>query len=516
MILIFPPVGKPCEPPAGVALLAGALKQNGFDCTAIDANIGGLLWLAGNGQSPPDDSWTRRAVSHLDDNLADLKTPALYANRDRYRQRVMDVNRVIQVRCAPRFKISLSDYGDERLSPVKIADLWTAARTFSDNPFYGYFREVLAPAIENNDDSFVGLSICYLSQALTGFALAGWIKARFPGKKIVVGGGLISSWMSAPSWKNPFYPLMDIMVRGRGEAAVVTLMKGKSIKGELISIQRVVPDFDFCNWDDYIAPGAIIPYRTATGCYWRKCKFCPETVEGASYQPQKNSDLLADLRQFQERVNPAHVHFLDDAVSPSFLKALAADPQPFTWYGFVRFTRELADPDFCQALYRSGCRMLKLGLESGDQNVLDKMNKGTRLETATRVLAALKKAGISTYVYLLFGTAFEDEAAADRTLNYVADNSGNISFLNLAIFNLPRFSPEVPMLDTRPFYDGDLSLYLSFNHPRGWNRRQIRFFLDRKFKKHPAIAPILRNDPPFFTSNHAMFLPSPLYANTKT
>jgi len=489
-----------------VALLAGALKQNGFDCTAIDANIGGLLWLAENGQPSPDDSWTRRAVSHLNDNLADLKTPTLYTNRDRYRQRVMDVNRVIQVRCTPRFKISLSDYGDEDLSPVKIADLWTSARTFRDNPFYGYFREVLAPEIEKNDDLFVGISICYLSQALTGFALAGWIKASFPGKKIVVGGGLISSWMSAPSWKNPFYPLMDVMVRGRGEAAVVALMKGTFPGADQAPIGRVVPDFDFCNWGDYLAPGPIIPYRTATGCYWQKCRFCPETVEGGRYVPQKNTDLLDDLKQFQSRVNPAHVHFLDDAVSPSFLRVLADHPVSFTWYGFVRFTKDLADPDFCRALYQSGCRMLKLGLESGDQNVLDQMNKGTRLGLATRVLAALKQAGIATYVYLLFGTAFEDEAAAEKTLNYVADNSENIRFLNLAIFNLPRFSPEVELLETHSFYAGDLSLYLGFNHPRGWNRRQIRFFLDRKFKKHPAIAPILRNDPPFFTSNHAMFV----------
>ena len=507
MILIFPPLGKACEPPAGVSLLAGALKQNGFACTAIDANMGGLLWLARNGLTPQD-SWTRRAVSHFDENLRDLKTPSLYENRDRYRQRVMDVNRVINVSCAPRFRLTLSDYMDAELSPVRSEDLLVSARNFKENPFYGYFKSVLAPEIENSSSSHVGLSICYLSQALTGFALAGWIKATFPDKKIILGGGLITSWMSAPAWKNPFAPLIDTMIRGRGEDAVVALMRGESSGEKQVSLHRVVPDFDFCNWEDYLAPGFILPYRTATGCYWRKCRFCPETVEGSAYKPQKNSELLDDLRQFQEQVNPAHVHFLDDAVSPSFLKALATHPMPFTWYGFVRFTRDLADSDFCRALYQSGCRMLKLGLESGDQHVLEQMNKGTELGMATRVLSALKQAGIATYVYLLFGTAFEDEVAADKTLTYVAENSENISFLNLAIFNLPRFSQEVPLLETHAFYAGDLSLYLGFNHPLGWNRRQIRIFLDKKFKKHPAIAPILRNDPPFFTSNHAMFVPS--------
>jgi hypothetical protein len=33
----------------------------------------------------------------------------------------------------------------------------------------------------------------------------------------------------------------------------------------------------------------------------------------------------------------------------------------------------------------------------------------------------------------------------------------------------------------------------------------IRQFLDKEFRRHPAIAPILRRDPPVFTSNHAPF-----------
>ena len=62
---------------------------------------------------------------------------------------------------------------------------------------------------------------------------------------------------------------------------------------------------------------------------------------------------------------------------------------PFTWYGFARFTNQLSDLEFCRALYRSGCRMLNLGLESGDQSVLDAMGKGTDLETASRILTGL-------------------------------------------------------------------------------------------------------------------------------
>jgi hypothetical protein len=42
-------------------------------------------------------------------------------------------------------------------------------------------------------------------------------------------------------------------------------------------------------------------------------------------------------------------------------------------------------------------------------------------------------------------------------------------------------------------------------HPRGWDRKKVRLFLNNEFKKDPAIAPIVAKDPPIFTSNHAPF-----------
>jgi len=150
--------------------------------------------------------------------------------------------------------------------------------------------------------------------------------------------------------------------------------------------------------------------------------------------------------------------------------------------------------------------MLKLGLESGDQGVLDALKKGIDLKTAAAVLKNLKAAGIATYVYLLFGTPAETREAAERTREFTLAHAEEIGFLNLAIFNLPAYGSGADELDTGEFYEGDLSLYRRFSHPGGWNRGEVRRFLENEFKKAPAIAAILRRDPPFFTSNHAPFL----------
>ena len=98
---------------------------------------------------------------------------------------------------------------------------------------------------------------------------------------------------------------------------------------------------------------------------------------------------------------------------------------------------------------------------------------------------------------------------ARETLDFIVEHAAGITFLNLAIFNMPVCSAEVSTFEVSGFSGDNLSLYTDFVHPHGWDRQTIRRFLDREFKRHPAVAAILRRDPPHFTSNHAPFFAAP-------
>jgi radical SAM superfamily enzyme YgiQ (UPF0313 family) len=215
--------------------------------------------------------------------------------------------------------------------------------------------------------------------------------------------------------------------------------------------------------------------------------------------------VIADLKILAAKTRPTLIHLLDNAVSPALMQSLIDEPPQTPWYGFARIGRRLADPDFCLALRRSGCVMLKLGLESGAQSVLDAEQKGIDLALTSRALQNLKQAGIAAYVYLLFGTPSESLTEARATLDFTVRYHEAIGFLNLAIFNLQVCSQRALQLETSPLYEGDLSLYTGFRHPKGWDRGAVRQFLDKEFKRHPAVKKILNRDPPFFTSNHAPF-----------
>ncbi len=503
MLLIFPPVAKACEPPAGIAYLAASLQAHGIRCQVLDANLEGQLHLLEQPLAATD-TWTRRALKNHEQNIAYLRDGRTYRSYDHYSRVVSDVNRLLAVSSRQSGStVGLADYKHSHLSPLRSADLLDSADHSEQNPFYHWFSSRLEGIFEAQGSvsvKVVGFSLNFLSQALTTFAMIGYVRKRFPGLIIVLGGGLVGSWLQRPGWRNPFVGLVDHLIAGPGEIPLLGLFRV-----DIGEQRQVIPEYDSLPVHDYFAPGFILPYSSARGCYWNACSFCPERAEGYGYRPVPVTKVMADLQALTAKTKPVLLHLLDSAISPALMQAMIETPSDVPWYGFARISQELADPGFCQALKRSGCVMLKLGLESGDQRVLDRLNKGIELEIVSRALANLKHAGISVYLYLLFGTPAESEVEARRTLDFVVRHRESICFLNLALFNMPICGDETGAYGSEPFYEGDLSLYTDFRHPKGWDRKKVRRFLANEFKREPAVAAILRNDPPQFTSNHAPF-----------
>ena len=500
MLLIHPPVVRPCEAPAGIARLAGFLRIRGYECRTVDLNLEGLRYRIEHPdlQGSSGDTWARRALKNRSTRLLQLSDWETYGRIDRYGSAVRSLNRVLAADpSGVSGRITLANYEDPALSPLRSPDLIRAAEEPERNPFYAYFAQRLASLIEEKPPRTIGFSLNYLTQALCTFAMIGYLRKHHGNIRLILGGGLVTSWMSRPDWRNPFTGWVDDLVSGPGEPYLADTLSLENARSE------APPCYDDLPRTDYLAPGFILPYSTSRGCYWRRCAFCPEKAEENPYCPIPPKQVLGELGTLIPSTKPILIHFLDNALSPAMMTALIQSPPGIPWYGFSRFTPELKDAGFCRALKAAGCVMLKLGMESGDQHVLDSLDKGIDLQSATQTLKWLHEAGIGTYVYLLFGTPAETPEAAGHTLDFISRHAAWIDFLNISVFNLPAFSREAAQLDSFPFYEGDLSLYMNFHHPRGWNRGKVRQFLDREFRRHGAVAPILRRDPPCFTSNHA-------------
>ena len=499
LLLLYPPAAKASEPPPGIARLIGTLKSRGIEVKGLDLNLQCTLDLLQQAVVP-DDTWSQRAGKNRQRHFQTLRSGKGARSFATYVRMVNDLNRILEMAGqAAGIELSLANYADPALSPLSSKDLMVASKKFARNIYYPFFSKILAQELSLAHYDYVGISINYLSQALTGFAIAGFLRTTYPHLKIIAGGGLINSWLHKPDWSDPFHTLFDHCIGGCGEKPLL-----KYLNADQTGPVKCLPDYSDFHLADYLSPGVIIPYSSADGCYWNKCKFCPDQVENNPYEPLPPTTVQTETHALHRLYQPHLLHFLDNAIPPATLRGLAADPPGPAWYGFVRAEKLLLDRSFCMGLAASGCVMLKIGVESGSQQVLDQMRKGTIIENVRQILENLNRAKIGTYVYLLFGTPYETEHQAWQTSQFIEQNINHISYLNLAIFNM--------VLDSNPAafpYDRmrkeDLSLYQHFTHPHGWDRQKIRRFIHSQFRRNERISKILQNDPPHFTSNHAPF-----------
>ncbi len=506
LLLIHPPVVRPSEPPLATAILAGHLARAGVRVETLDLNVELFDILLGPGPEdlPEGDAFSRRALRHRAASLALLRSPRATHDPARYRSAISHLGRLLWLRTDREdgLRITLTDCHHPRLSPLRSRDLVAAAAAPEPRGPEEHMARVILDRIRRDSPRWVGLSMNYLSQVLPTMAIVGLLRRCCPGLPVVVGGSMVTAWAPRIRENPGLRALVDQWIPGPGEEPLARLLA----PGALPRAGLARPIFEGFPWGLYLSPRRVVPFLTARGCYWGRCRFCPESLLGGAFRPAPARETLDLVRDSLRRSGASWVHFMDDAIPPSMLKALAQEALGARWFGFVRFEASLLDAAHVRRLRGAGCRMLQLGLESGSQRVLDAMNKGIRLDVASRILRILHEEGIGTYVYAMFGMPGETVEDARRTLDFLSVHAPWIDFLNCAVMNLPHGEAPVEGLRRVPFSpEEDLSLYTDFRCPAGMDRRQARGFLQRELRRHPAVAPILRRDPPAFTSSHAPF-----------
>ncbi|MEJ2200644.1 MAG: radical SAM protein [Desulfuromonadaceae bacterium] len=454
VLLLHPPAVKPGEPPLGLAVLLGYLRSRGLRAQAVDANLDAYLYLLdaerlrqAAGSQPSTALY--RAIRHAPQALDWLRSPAAARDFSRYQTAVQHLNRALKVYAGERGeeRLTLGDYSHGGVSEFMPDDLERVARGETATLFNDYFQQRLLPQILHWAPKLVAVSVNYRHQLLPAFALAGLLKRHCPDLTMVAGGGMLSSWRSVLQQLKLRFSVFSHLVFGPGEASLAALAEGTDgVDYFLEDASRVCfePDFSFCSPAAYLSPQPILPVSASRGCYWRRCLFCPEAASPTHpYIAGGSASFVHMLRTLAERFRVRHFHLTDNAVPYETLRELASRRQDMAglgWHGFVRFERDLLDPAFVRALSASGCRMLQLGLESGSQRVLDRLQKGTRLQEVATMLDNLRGAGIATYVYIMLGTPGESRDDAELTRQFLERYADRISFLNLAIMNLPRES----------------------------------------------------------------------------
>lgn len=502
LVLIHPPVTLPTEPPVGLVTLAGALRRHGVSLELVDANVEALDHVLRSVSTDAARSVAqRRALQRRDRALDQLRGSSGYDNRDRHHSAVTALRQTLALTPGPG-RPDLADYHDTRWSPLRMEDLRCAAAAHEESPYAGYFDE-LVRRVQALGPSVVGVAINYLHQVLPAMALFGLLRRRLPGVRRMAGGGLLGCWRHQLD-SHSLAPVVDELVFDDGVPRVLEAL-GRSGSDRREPERGQAPDCTGAPWALYLAPGRIVPMHTTRGCFWSRCRYCPEATVSPRFEVLHRGELARVATDVAREHGASLLHFTDSALPPSSLRRLVRLDGQVPWYGFTRFHRCLTDPDLCAGLRRAGCVMLQLGLESGSPEMLGRLNKGIDLAQASVALRTLARAGIASYLYVMFGIPGEDQHHAEQTLSFVVQHASVVRFLNVALLNMPRgASPDA--LVTRPLQgQGELSLYVGFVPDEGLDRRQARRFMERTFQRQPQVAAILRRTPHVLGASHAPF-----------
>ncbi len=77
---------------------------------------------------------------------------------------------------------------------------------------------------------------------------------------------------------------------------------------------------------------------------------------------------------------------------------------------------DIVDEKLLKLMARAGCWMISYGIESADQQVLDAVRKGTRVEQAAAAVSLARAAGMKTAGHFIFGLPGDTEEAMQKTL----------------------------------------------------------------------------------------------------
>jgi anaerobic magnesium-protoporphyrin IX monomethyl ester cyclase len=165
---------------------------------------------------------------------------------------------------------------------------------------------------------------------------------------------------------------------------------------------------------------------SSRGCPYR-CNWCAKPIWGDSYHCRSARLVAEEMRSLKFRFAPDHLWFADDifALSQQWTVEFAAAVEELqAQIPFKMQSRcDLMTRATVGALRRAGCTEVWMGVESGAQDVLDAMDKGTRLCQVYEARENLRKHGIRACFFLQFGYPGETWKEIEQTIALVRETS---------------------------------------------------------------------------------------------
>lgn len=256
--------------------------------------------------------------------------------------------------------------------------------------------------------------------------------------------------------------VVDIIVRGEPEFIIKDLVdsigKGdeswKNIKGigynkdgsiELNEAYPLIKNLDelpipdrsmLPRGIDYFNPVVKrMPYttmQTSRGCP-AKCNFCTVPLFfGKKYRYKSVEQVLKEIRGIIE-LGYKEVFIRDETFTAykkrnmEICRRMIDEKMDITWIANAR--ADLIDKESIELMKEAGCHMIKFGVESGVQEILDNIKKGITVEQTRQAFKWCKEVGMDTHGHVMLGCQGETKETIEKTIQFVKElDAYSISF----------------------------------------------------------------------------------------
>ena len=372
--------------------------------------------------------------------------------------------------------------GFTKFLPVGLASVITY---FHEN---GYEFTLLDTDINEYDDVHVEK---YLQKTHFDFILIGTIVTHYkwikwfvntakkyqPQSKVIVGNSVAGSIPELFLNKTS----ADIAVLGEGEISAYEAVEAIRLGKDLTTVEGIafknssneyietkhrqaakIDDLPMINWDffdverylelpetipdnneDSMDSNRSMPVITARGCAF-KCTFCHYVFWDDPYRNRSPSKIIEEIRSMINKYNVTYIHFWDDLSFASATQAerlcdkILESGLKFKWLATVRvdlFSRARLDEKealrVAKKMKRAGCYAAGFALESGNQEILEMMNKHIEVDAFYATVKILKDADITCHTSVVFGYPTENKETIAQTFEqcYKAQVYPSIGFL---------------------------------------------------------------------------------------
>jgi hopanoid biosynthesis associated radical SAM protein HpnJ len=180
-----------------------------------------------------------------------------------------------------------------------------------------------------------------------------------------------------------------------------------------------------------------VSFYTGRGCR-SKCTFClwPQTVGGHRYRVRSAQSVIEEVKWIKENMpNVQEIMFDDDTFTDtSNLPRVEAIARGMGELGMTWSCNAKANVPYntLKVMKDNGLRLLLVGYESGDDDILHNIKKGLRTDIARRFTADCRKLGIVIHGTFILGLPGETTDTIEKTIEFAKEINPHTIQVSLA------------------------------------------------------------------------------------